>query len=162
MTIRNTWSEGVIEPRGDGDQRPSLLIADDDAVVRSTLHAQLGGEFYVVGLAETAAEAIELAETHRPDAALLDVEMPDGGARGVVPQIAKRSPATCMVMLSGDECDQSVVNLIEAGAIAYIRKGVTRAKVAETLAAAIKVKAASTADLATETSNEPGPAHLQT
>jgi CheY-like chemotaxis protein len=142
MTFRNTWNDEPTRPRGTGDQRPGLLIADDDAVVRSTLKSQLEGEFYVIALAENATEAIELAEKHRPDAALLDVEMPGGGAREAVPQIATRSPDTCMVLLSADESDRSVLELIDAGAIAYIRKGVTRAKIATTLAKALKAKAA--------------------
>ncbi|MEA2494688.1 MAG: hypothetical protein QOJ29_2599 [Thermoleophilaceae bacterium] len=142
MTFRNTWTDQATQPRGKDDQRPSLLIADDDVVVRSALSAELESEFYVIALAENTAEAIELAEKHRPDAALLDVDMPGGGAREAVPQIATRSPDTSMVMLSADQSDRSVLELIDAGAIAYVRKGVTREKIAKTLENAIKAKAA--------------------
>lgn len=124
-----------------GDVRPSLLIADDDAVVRATLSAQLQSTFRVVAVAENATEAIELAEEHRPDAALIDVDMPDGGARAAVPEIAARSPGTCMVILSGDETRQMVLELLTAGAIAYVRKGVTGSQLARTLTEALKAKA---------------------
>lgn len=123
-----------------GDVRPTLLIADDDGVVRLTLHAQLAGGFNVVAVAENATEAIELADEHQPDAALIDVEMPGGGARHAVPQIATRSPETCIVILSADESRESVLELLNAGAIAYVRKGVTGAQIAKTLADAIKAK----------------------
>jgi len=86
-----------------GDVRPTLLIADDDGVVRSMLPAQLGGDFNVVAVAENAPEAIELADEHQPDAAMIGVEMPGGGAQHAVPQIARRSPETCIVVLSADE-----------------------------------------------------------
>ena len=129
------------QPTGNGDPRPSLLIADDDAVVRSALGSQLEGDFNVVAVAADATEAIELAEEHRPDAALIDVDMPEGGALEAVPQIATRSPGTCMVILSGDESSEVVLQLLNAGALAYVRKGLTGAQIANTLTHALKAKA---------------------
>lgn len=108
--------------------------------MRSTLRAQLNGNFHVVAVAKDADEAIQLAEKHQPDAALIDVEMPTGGARMAVPQIVIRSPDTAMVILSADESREVVVELIRAGAIAYVRKGVTAAQLTETLTAALGVK----------------------
>jgi two-component system nitrate/nitrite response regulator NarL len=125
----------------DGDIRPTLLIADDEAAVRSALGSQLGGTFRIVGVAEDATEAIALAAAHRPDAALIDVQMPGGGAREAVPQIAARSPETCMLLLSADESDSSVVELLNAGAMAYIRKGTTGPEITQTVADALKARA---------------------
>lgn len=132
-----TTEQGV----SNGDIRPTLLIADDDPAVRSALGSQLGGTFRIVGVAEDATEAIELAAEHRPDAALLDVQMPGGGAREAVPQIATRSPETCMLVLSGDEADSSLVELLNAGAMVYIRKGKTGAEITQTVADALKARA---------------------
>ena len=67
--------------------------------------------------------------------------MPGGGARHAVPQIATRSPETCIVVLSADESREVVVELLNAGAIAYVRKGVTGAQIGKTLADAMKAKA---------------------
>ncbi len=130
-----------MQPDASDAARPTLLIADDDAVVRAALSAQLAGDFDVVAVAESAGDAIALAERHNPDAALLDVDMPGGGAREAVPQIAARSPDTCMVILSGDETRQLVVELLGAGAIAYVRKGISAAELSETLMAALQAKA---------------------
>jgi DNA-binding NarL/FixJ family response regulator len=127
-------------PTGNGLSRPSLLIADDDVVVLSALSSQLGRDFNVIAVAVTATEAIELVELHRPDVALIDVEMPNGGAREAVPQIARRAPSTCMVILSGDESRELVVELLNAGAVAYLRKGITGAEITKTLTDALKVK----------------------
>ena len=122
------------------DHRPSLLIADDDAVLRSVLGFQLDGDFRVVAVAENAPDAIALAERHQPDAALLDVEMPGGGAREAVPQIAKRSPYTSIVILSADESRDGVLELLSAGATAYLRKGVPGPEIAKTLRDALQAK----------------------
>ena len=93
-----------------------------------------------MGLAGSASDAIALAEEHRPDAALIDVDMPGGGAREAVPVITSRSPDTAMVILSGDETRQLVVELLDAGAIAYVRKGISAGEIAETLIAALQTK----------------------
>ena len=126
---------------GDEPRRPRLLVADDDPVVRSLLCSQLEGDFDVVAVAEDTAEAIELAEEHRPDAALIDVQMPGGGALEAVPRIASRSPDTCLVILSADESHELVVRLLNAGAIAYVRKGVTSAEIAKVLTDSLKAQA---------------------
>jgi two-component system nitrate/nitrite response regulator NarL len=139
MTFLKATNAEAAQPDGNGHPRPTLLIADDDAVVRSTLGYQLAGNFDVIAVAKSAAEAIELAEKHRPDAALIDVEMPAGGAREAVPQIATRSPKTRMVILSGDESRQVVLELLSAGAVAYIRKGLTAADISQTLTDALQV-----------------------
>jgi len=89
--------EDLDQGRDTRDHRPSLLIADDDAVFRSVLGFQLDGDFRVVAVAENAPDAIALAERHQPDAALLDVEMPGGGARG---RRSRRSPSALLTPAS--------------------------------------------------------------
>ena len=123
------------------DLRPTLVIADDDAVMRSVLCTQLSDSFRIVGVGKDATEAIALAEQHRPDVALLDVEMPGGGAREAVPQIAERSPHTSIVILSADESRDGVLELLSAGATAYLRKGVPGPEIAKTLRDALQAKA---------------------
>jgi len=122
------------------DHRRSLLIADDDEVVRYRLQSELSDSFCIVAVAENATQAIALAEQHRPDAALIDVEMPGGGARAAVPAIAACSPNTRMVILSADEVHHVVLELLTAGAMAYVRKGVGGDRIAETLAQALLVE----------------------
>ena len=51
-----------------------------------------------------------------------------------------RLPGTSIVILSGDETRQIVLELISAGAIAYVRKGVTGSQLCQTLTDALKVK----------------------
>ena len=122
------------------DHCRSLLIADDDEVVRYRLQSELSESFRIVAVAGNATEAIALAEQHRPDAALIDVEMPGGGARAAVPAIALCSPDTRMVILSADEVHGVVLELLTAGAIAYVRKGVSGDRIGETIAQALLVE----------------------
>ena len=122
-------------------RRWRLMIADDDPVVGSIFSTSLGEEFETVGVAGDSDAAIELARASQPDAALVDVDMPNGGGLRAVPGILEVSPATAIVILSGDESDSVVRELIAAGAIAYRRKGVAPQVLAASLIESIKARA---------------------
>jgi DNA-binding NarL/FixJ family response regulator len=122
-------------------QRPRLLIADDDLVITSLLSATLDQDFEVVGIATDSEEAIALAGSSQPDVALIDVEMPKGGAPRAVPGIVEVAPEAAIVVLSGDESDQLVRDLIRAGAVAYSRKGIDPEDLVALLHNSIEVRA---------------------
>jgi CheY-like chemotaxis protein len=117
---------------------PRLVIADDDPVIRLMLGMSLGDRFDVVGIAADSEEAIELAGAHQPDAALVDVVMPKGGGLRAVHGIHEVAPDTAVVMLSGYRTHGVVGELIQAGAIAYRRKGVPPRVLADALSESIR------------------------
>ena len=111
-------------PKQSGQERITVLIADDEPLVREALadSIRLDPLFEVVGLAASADEAIGLATSSRPDVALLDFNMPGGGehaARGIL----ERSPATRIVALSGSNDRTVVLDMLRAGAASYVVKG---------------------------------------
>ncbi|HEX3509474.1 MAG TPA: response regulator transcription factor [Solirubrobacteraceae bacterium] len=118
--------------------RPRLLIADDDPVVQSMLGMRLGEQFEVVGVAVDGEQAVTLARESQPDVALVDVEMPSGGGLRAVQGITEVAPATAIVILSGDESDSVVRQLIQAGATAYRRKGARAEEIAASLTESIE------------------------
>jgi DNA-binding NarL/FixJ family response regulator len=115
------------------DPLPQLMIADDDPVVQSILDMSLSHGFDVVGLAADGEQAVELARVSQPDAALVDVEMPAGGGLRAVRGIHEVAPDTAIVVLSVDESDGVVRELMQAGATAYLRKGVAPQVLVDTL-----------------------------
>lgn len=132
----------VSEPVAPARNCPRLVIADDDPIARMLLDSSLGNEFEVVGVAADSEEAIELSRIGQPDAALIDVVMPKGGGLRAVRGILEVAPDTAIVMLSGFGADGVVRELIQAGAIAYRRKGVAPRALAEALTESIKVHTA--------------------
>lgn len=112
-----------------------VLIADDDLVLRVRLEGLLSqkGSVELVGVAVDTDGAIELAAEHRPDAVLLDVDMPGGGAARAVPEIAHRSPETAIVILSAHDERNLVISLLEAGAMSYVVKGASAAELVHTI-----------------------------
>jgi DNA-binding NarL/FixJ family response regulator len=118
--------------------RPTLLIADDDPVVCSMLSMALEQRFDIVAAVEDGEGAVAMAAETQPDAAVVDVEMPHGGGFRAVQGIAESSPETAIVVLSGDESDAVVRDLVRAGAMAYVRKGIASQVLVETLENSIR------------------------
>ncbi|HXZ98882.1 MAG TPA: response regulator transcription factor [Candidatus Binatia bacterium] len=102
-----------------------VLIADDDPSVRSALWEMLGSEpgYEVVGLAADPESAIDLAGTHRPDVAILDVKMPGGGGVRAAEGIRDASPGTCILALSAWDDRETMRLMRRAGAAGYLVKG---------------------------------------
>jgi DNA-binding NarL/FixJ family response regulator len=79
-----------------------LIIADDDALARALIEAivERDRDLELVGSAEDAERAIELAREHQPDVAVLDWVMPGGGGELAAREILIGSPETKIVALT--------------------------------------------------------------
>jgi diguanylate cyclase (GGDEF)-like protein len=107
------------------DSSIRLLIADDDPSIRLTLTALLQREpgFELVGEAEDAEQAIDLAARRRPNVVVLDFDMPGGGGVRAAIEIREASPTTRIVALSADGSQAAQYDMSRAGAIGYVVKG---------------------------------------
>ena len=99
-----------------------ILIADDSAVVRTrliSLLADLGG-IEVVGQAEDAIEARNLAEKLKPDVAILDLRMPKGSGANVLCDIKKLDPTTKVIMLTNYSHPENRKKCMDGGRIIFL------------------------------------------
>ncbi len=96
-----------------------LVIADDHAIWRSGLRADLGERFAVVGEASDGAEAIDVVRRERPDLALVDLHMDRGGGMAVVTACAAECP---IVILTVSEAERDLLDAVAAGAVGYLTK----------------------------------------
>jgi len=114
-----------------------LMLADDHPVVRAGLRAVLETEpdFTVVAEASTADEAVKLASELAVDVVLMDLEFADGmrGAQATA-QIAQRTNAPRVLVLTTYDTDADILAAIGAGAAGYLLKDVPP----EELASAIR------------------------
>jgi two-component system, NarL family, response regulator NreC len=101
-----------------------ILLADDHTVVRQGLRKLLEerADWEVVGEAGDGREAVKLAEQLRPDVAVLDVAMPLLNGVEATRQIARRAPATRILVLSMHSDEAYVTQILKAGAIGYLLK----------------------------------------
>lgn len=99
-----------------------VLLADDNAVLRMGLASLLGSDerITLVAEAENGAEAVRLAEEHRPDVVVLDVRMPE--MDGV--SAAARMPGdTRILMLTYSDEPEVISTAMASGAHGYLVHG---------------------------------------
>jgi DNA-binding NarL/FixJ family response regulator len=101
-----------------------VLVADDHAIVRTGIRHVLESEpgFVVVAEASTGAQALELAESLRPDIAVLDISMPGESGIRVAAELRQRSPETRALILSMHDNTEYVLESLRAGAQGYLLK----------------------------------------
>lgn len=108
------------------DERIRILIADDHALVRRGLVMvlRLEPDFEVVGEAENGVEAVELAQQLQPDLVLLDLVMPEMDGEQALLVLRQVAPEVRVLILSGVELDDRVLDLLAAGVDGYVMKDV--------------------------------------
>lgn len=101
-----------------------VLVADDHAVVRQGLRYMLEQQpdMEIVGEAGDGAEAVRLATELQPDVVLLDLLMPVKGGLEAVRELARRAPASRVVVLTSFHEDEQVIGSLRAGALSYLLK----------------------------------------
>jgi two-component system nitrate/nitrite response regulator NarL len=107
------------------DRKIRVVLADDhplfrDGVARTLVESDL---FEVVGQASTGREAVAMIAAHKPDIALLDISMPDGGLWALSQVMTSPEPPR-VAMLTVSEEDDDVMQALKAGATGYLLKGV--------------------------------------
>ena len=114
-----------------------VVIADDHALFREGLRRILSLEkdILVVGETSNGDDLGKIVERMRPDIMLLDLKMPKGDVVQNLLEVAARSPATRVMILTAFSDEENVLNAAKGGAKAYVPKGVPAA----TLVQAIKV-----------------------
>jgi two-component system response regulator NreC len=103
---------------------PKILIADDNAIVRTGLRTLLQAEpsLELVGEAAGGIEAIEKVAATSPDILLLDVSMPDLDGIAVTKKLKPAFPELRILILTIHEDEALVREAIKAGASGYILK----------------------------------------
>lgn len=112
---------------------PSVVIAEDEALIRMDLAEMLVEEGYrVVGQAADGQKAVELAEELRPDLVILDVKMPVLDGIAAAERIAAQRICP-VVILTAFSQRELVERAREAGAMAYLLKPFSKADLAPTI-----------------------------
>jgi signal transduction histidine kinase len=97
-----------------------LLLVDDDEVDRE-LVCRLLSEAHLVREAATAMDAMAAIELHRPDCVLLDYRLPDMDGLQLLPLLTRTDLP--VIILTGEESPEIIVQAIQRGAQNYLVKG---------------------------------------
>ena len=101
-----------------------ILLADDHTLMRQGLRRILEQhpEFEVIAEANSGLEAVDLAQQHHPDVAIVDVAMKELNGIEATAQILKPSPHTAVLILSMYSDERYVIRAVKAGARGYLLK----------------------------------------
>ena len=105
-----------------------LVIVDDHPVVRDGLRGMLESQpdFEVVGEGANGEEAVQLANSLKPEVMLMDLRMPLMDGVTALGQIKTSSPAVQVLVLTTYDSDADILPAIEAGAMGYLLKDTSR------------------------------------
>src|ERR687889_1117982 len=101
--------------------RRTILMVEDERSITEPLSEALTREGFTTELAETAADALELAARVEPDLVLLDVMLPDGSGYDVCRALRARSHVPIIMLTARGEETDRIVGL-ELGADDYVVK----------------------------------------
>lgn len=120
----------------------SVLIVDDDALMREMLKGILRSEQYqVVGEAGNGEDAIALCASLKPKVVLLDIHMPKMDGLQVLAAIKQAQPEVKVIMVSADAAMDKVTEAVQKGAVGFVIKPFNAARVLDKLKELIKGKA---------------------
>ena len=100
---------------------PTILVVDDEPLIRFALNDRLTADGYRVVEAETAAEALARSR-EGVDLVLLDYKLPDGDGLSVLKQIKERDPNTLVILLTAHQSVELAVEAMKQGAYHYANK----------------------------------------
>ncbi|MEV6982001.1 response regulator transcription factor [Sphaerisporangium sp. NPDC051017] len=101
-----------------------VVVADDQALVRAGVRMllQAAGDMEVCAEACDGAQAVELAERHRPDVLLMDLRMPKVDGLEAIRRILAAWPSARIVVLTTFAEDENVYAALRAGALGFLVK----------------------------------------
>jgi two-component system response regulator DesR len=104
-----------------------VLLADDENLIRTALATLLGLEddLEVVAQAATGDEALAMARRHRPDVAVLDLQMPDLDGISVAAQLGSLVPGCAVVIVTGHGRAGHLKRALAAGVRGFLPKTVS-------------------------------------
>jgi CheY-like chemotaxis protein len=127
---------------------PSILVIDDDRLVREATRTLLSARGYEVAVAEDGQSGIEAAAAGRFDLAIVDLFMPGMDGLKVIEAIRRSNPTMPLIAASGFMFNGSCPQMpgfeamaIEAGAVATLYKPFRPADVMQAIEQAIQVAA---------------------
>jgi DNA-binding NarL/FixJ family response regulator len=112
-----------------------VLVVEDHHVVRQGLVSLLNvvDGIEVVGEAADGIEAIAQFRAHLPDITLIDLRMPRMGGVEAIQRIRSDAPQASFIVLTTYDGDEDIHRALQAGARAYLLKGMTTVEMIEAI-----------------------------
>jgi two-component system response regulator PilR (NtrC family) len=103
-------------------ERGTVLVIDDEEVMREILESLLAQEGYRVKLAASGLEGLEIASREPVDLAIVDVMLPDRSGIDVLHELKKSDPELVVVMITAFASVETAIEAMKRGAFDYVTK----------------------------------------
>lgn len=104
--------------------RSSILIVDDDEIIRRTLAMILEEKGYSVDTAKTGEEAIQKSRTNFYNLALIDIRLPDMSGTRLLTEMKDTLPRMVKIIMTGYPTLENAIEAVNRGADGYVIKPV--------------------------------------
>lgn len=100
----------------------TILVVDDEEVMRDVLERLLVQAGYQVGLAESGPDGLALARRQSFDAAIVDVMLPEMGGLEVLEELKRSDPDLVVLMITAFASVETAITAMKKGAFDYVTK----------------------------------------
>ena len=100
----------------------SVLVVDDELLIRKSLGKVLRARGYVVDVASTGAEGLDKVGSFRPQVMILDMRLPDGDGLTVLSKARQLDPLLQVIIITAYGDVQTAVDAMKLGACDFVRK----------------------------------------
>ncbi|HEX4966292.1 MAG TPA: sigma-54 dependent transcriptional regulator [Thermoanaerobaculia bacterium] len=125
-------------PRPGDSYRASILVVDDEAAIRDSLHMILEYEGYRVEEAGNGSQALSKVAERAPDAIVLDIKMPEMDGLELLKALRERGYEMPVLMISGHADVATAVEATRRGAFDFFEKPLQRERVLLSLRNAVE------------------------
>src|SRR5262245_47513965 len=115
-------SDTIEKAASPGAAAGTLLVVDDEDIIREALEALLGAEGYTVVTAATAQQGLDALGRRPVDAVLLDLMLPDKNGLDVLEDIRRMDDEVPVIMITAFGTIESAVAATKRGAFYYCTK----------------------------------------
>ncbi len=131
--MKNSPSQRITAPPGSppssgsvdlpsANEKPRVLVVDDEKFIRDILADFLGMEGYVVRTAEDGASAVRELARASYDMVISDLKMPRMGGLDLLKEVSRAHPETLTVIMTGFGTVETAIDAMKRGAYDYILK----------------------------------------
>jgi two-component system response regulator AtoC len=100
----------------------SILVIDDDPLIRKTMAVHFSKEEYEIFLAEDARKGLEMYEECFPDLVILDIRLPDIDGLSALKMIREKNKKAFIIIITAYDDMKTTVEAIKSGAFEYLVK----------------------------------------
>jgi len=119
----------------------SILVIDDDALIRKTLSSHLAKQGFDVRTAEDGESGLRAYDEREPDLVLLDIRLPDADGLDVLRQIKERGGRSSVLIMTAYDDMKTTVEAVKLGAFEYLVKPLDVVALDLTVEKAFQIKA---------------------